>query len=463
VGAESQTSDRWYKGITRYQWLVLVIASLGWIFDVFEGQVFVATEKEAMPELLGEASAQADLHTNVALGAFLLGGAAGGVLFGMLSDRIGRKKTLSLTILVYSVFTCLSAFSRTWWQMALFRFLVALGVGGEWAVASTLVAEVFPTRARAWSQSIFHASSVFGTFLAIAAGTFLVANPRLRFSLTLFGQDVELTGWRLAFLLGVLPALLILWVRASLREPEAWLRTREQRSAGATVRAGHVGDLLTGSLRRRTLVGVGLATVALATFWGVHAFGKDRMRDLYAAPYLAELPEGATREQRQKVLEANAAVIKPGEMLGMLLVTTGGGLGLVCFGPISERLGRRGAFLFFLAGGLVSTLVLFRLVSGMMSLCVFLPVFGFLTLGMHAGCAVYFPELFPTHLRGTGGGLCFNLGRLFAAPILIVKGWLMNRQGFSPADAASLLSVLFLLGILLLPFAPETKGRDLPS
>ncbi len=163
------------------------------------------------------------------------------------------------------------------------------------------------------------------------------------------------------------------------------------------------------------------------------------------------------------MLKANAKAIKPGEMLGMLLVTTGGGLGLVCFGPLSERLGRRGAFLFFLAGGLVSTLVLFRLVSGMAVLCVFLPVFGFLTLGMHAGCAVYFPELFPTHLRGTGGGLCFNLGRLFAAPILIVKGWLMNHQGYSAADAASLLSVLFLVGILLLPFAPETKGRDLPS
>src|SRR5205823_6227330 len=179
-------------------------------------QVFVATEKEAMPELLGGASTRdADFYTNVALCAFLLGGAVGGVLFGTLSDRIGRKKTLSLTILVYSLFTCLSAFSRTWWHMALFRFLVALGVVGEWAVASTLVAEVFPTRARAWSQSIFHSSSVFGTFLAIAAGTFLVANSGLRFSLTLFGHDWQLAGWRLAFLLGVLPALLILWVRAS--------------------------------------------------------------------------------------------------------------------------------------------------------------------------------------------------------------------------------------------------------
>src|SRR5947209_42749 len=173
-----------------------------------------------MPELLGGASAQADLHTNVALGAFLLGGAVGGVLFGMLSDRIGRKKTLSLTILVYSLFTCLSAFSRTWWQMALFRFLVALGVGGEWAVASALVAEVFPRRARAWSQSIFHASSVLGTYLAVAAGALLVAYPRWALPLPGGGGAAEIPGWRLGFLVGALPALLIIWIRTSLHEPE---------------------------------------------------------------------------------------------------------------------------------------------------------------------------------------------------------------------------------------------------
>src|SRR5690348_8227017 len=179
VNGQQQVDGPWYAGITRYQWLVLIVASLGWVFDVFEGQIFVASMKEAMPSLLSPGVSEGDVafYNNIALGAFNLGGALGGVLFGMLSDRVGRKKTLTYTILMYSLFTCLSAFAASWWQLAGYRFLVALGVGGEWAVASALVAEVFTPRARAHSQAIFHASSVLGTYLAVAAGTLVVANP----------------------------------------------------------------------------------------------------------------------------------------------------------------------------------------------------------------------------------------------------------------------------------------------
>src|SRR5262249_5977259 len=154
-------------------------------------------------------------YNNIAFGAFNLGGALGGILFGMLSDRIGRKKTLTYTILLYSLFTCLSAFAATWWQLAGYRFLVALGIGGELAVASALVAEVFPQRARARSQAIFHASSVLGTYLAALAGAFIVVNPRLVGTISLFGREFALTGWRMGFLLGVVPALLIIWIRVS--------------------------------------------------------------------------------------------------------------------------------------------------------------------------------------------------------------------------------------------------------
>src|SRR4051812_44632585 len=190
----------WYAGITGYQWLVLAIASLGWIFDVFEGQVFVASMNEAMPSLLPEGTAEATskLYNNIALGAFLAGGALGGVIFGALGDRIGRARTMVITILMYSLFTCLTAFSQTWWHIVVLRFLVALGVGGEWAVASAMVAEVFPPRARAWSGAIFHGSSVFGTYLAIAAVEFIVNNKQL---------DPAI-GWRAGFAVGALPALL---------------------------------------------------------------------------------------------------------------------------------------------------------------------------------------------------------------------------------------------------------------
>jgi MFS family permease len=445
VNEQKQVDGPWYAGVTRYQWLVLIVASLGWIFDVFEGQIFVASMNEAIPSLLPAGTLPEDrrFYDNITLGAFLLGGALGGVLFGMLSDRIGRKKTLTYTILTYSLFTCLSAFAATWWQLAGFRFLVALGVGGEWAVASALVAEVFPSRARARSQSIFHASSVLGTYLAVAAGSLIIANPRLAWSISLFGRDVALTGWRLGFLLGVLPALLIIWIRVSLREPEMWQKTR---SAPGAAR-GSIVQLFAPALRLRTLVGVGLAAIGLATFWGTHIYGKDVFQQAYEA----------------RTLTTNKEVLKHAEMFGMFLVTTGGGLGLLAFGPICERLGRRGAFLLFHLGGLAAALLLFKGVSGLIAVSVVLPIFGFLTLGMHAGYAVYFPELFPTRLRSTGGGFCFNVGRILAAPILVLSGWMQKVKGISLNDAAALLSLLFLLGVLLLLLAPETKGQELPA
>lgn len=445
MNEQRQESASWYHGISRYQWLVLIVASLGWVFDVFEGQIFVASMKEAMPALLPAGGSLHDVpfYTNITFAAFLLGGALGGVVFGLLSDRLGRKRTMTYTILTYSIFTCLSAFASTWWEMAVYRFLVALGVGGEWAVASALVAEVFPQQARAWSQSIFHASSVLGTYLAVAAGTLIVANPRLTGTLSLLGREVVFTGWRAGFLLGVVPSLLIIWIRVSLREPERWLKAQ---STSGEAKAS-VGQLFGHGLLRRTLVGVGLAAVGLATFWGTHIYGKDVFQQAY----------------QQSTGEQDPEVLKRMEMLGMFLVTTGGGLGLIAFGPICERLGRRGAFLFFHVGGLAASLALFKQVSGITAVAALLPVFGFLTLGMHAGYAVYFPELFPTRLRSTGGGFCFNVGRILAAPILFLSGWMQTKLGLGMANAAALLSLLFALGVLLLLFAPETKGQDLPA
>ena len=207
---------KWNEGITKYQWLVLLIASLGWVFDVFEGQIFVASMRDAMPQLLGDASDGIIRYwNNVALGSFLLGGAIGGIFFGMLSDRIGRSKTMIITILFYSLFTCVTAFAQEAWQMVVLRFFVAMGVGGEWAVASAMVAEVMPNRSRAVMGSIFHASSVFGTYLATMVGFFVIAAK-------VWGDDT----WRLGFLIGVVPALLTVWIRWKLREPDQWIKAR---------------------------------------------------------------------------------------------------------------------------------------------------------------------------------------------------------------------------------------------
>lgn len=453
----------WYADVTPYMWLVLFIASLGWVFDVFEGQIFVASMNEAMGGLLPEGTDDGTrrFYNNVILGAFLVGGAIGGVLFGALSDKIGRTKTMILTILVYSGFTCVSSLSQTWWHLAVLRFFVAMGVGGEWAVAASMVAEVIPARARAHCSAIFHASSVLGTYLAILAGVFIVGNEAL-------GEN----AWRWGFAIGAVPALLTLWIRWKLKEPECWVEAKEREKEDASQGTGHIGELFQGKLLKSTVIGVGLAGIGMATFWGVHIYGKNITRNATQAHYLniAEVAADATDEEKSAALEEYKGEIKDSEMLGMFITTTGGGIGLLMFGPICTWLGRRKAFIFYHAGGLITGVVVFKflLEPSMGLLWVILPIFGFMTLGMHAGYAVYFPELYPTRLRGSGTGFCFNVGRILAAPILFISGWMQQSAddgglGMTLADSAVALSMLYVLGIVLMIWAPETKGQALPE
>jgi len=450
--APSSRLAPWYAGITGYQWLVLTIASLGWVFDVFEGQVFVASMNEAMPSLVatGTSDATIKLYNNIALGAFLAGGALGGVIFGALGDRIGRARTMVITILMYSAFSCLTAVAQTWWHAAILRFFVALGVGGEWAVASAMVAEVFPPKARAWSGAIFHASSVLGTYLAVAAGVFIVNDPRL--------------GWRMAFAVGALPALLTLWIRWQLREPETWTRGRSQLDNSQA--AGRIRDLFSAGIWQRTLLGFSLAVVGLATFWGVHIYGKDfalRRTQSRVLEY-AGLRQDAPETERKAVWNSHARALKRQEMWGMFLTTTGGGLGLLAFGPLCEWLGRRGAFVLFHAGGLVMGVLLFQTYRDWSDAALYglLVLFGFWTLGMHAGYAIYFPELFPTRLRSLGAGFCFNFARLTTAVMLVVNG-LLQSKGVTFETAGTGLSLLFVFGAAIAWLGPETRGKELTA
>jgi MFS family permease len=406
---------------------------------------------EVMSDLLQDAEEKTKVRfQNIGLGAFLAGGALGGIVFGALGDRIGRARTMSLTILVYSVFTCLTALSQDVWHVVILRFLVALGVGGEWAVASAMVSEVFPPRSRAWSGAIFHGSSVLGIYLAIAAGEFLVNNPAV--------------GWRLAFVVGALPALLTLWIRWQLKEPETWVADRE--TAAVPQSAGRLPDLFAPDLMSRTAVGFSLAVVGLATFWGVHIDGRNfalhRARTTFEQR--AGLSPNAAPEDRAAVWQEHQQEIKSHEMWGMFLTTTGGGLGLLAFGPICEWLGRKRAFVVYHLGGLAMGLVMFSTYRQWSdaALTVLLPVFGFWTLGMHAGYAIYFPELFPTRLRSLGSGFCFNCARFTTAVMLVVNGELRDA-GVSFETAGLGLSLLFLLGLLIIPFGPETKGAALAS
>jgi MFS family permease len=422
--ARSSRPPPWYAEVGRFEWLMLAIASAGWFFDVFEGQIFNLTSGQLLSDLLHCASTApiVDLWRDRLLAVFLVGGTTGGVLFGSLADRFGRKSMMSVTILCYSIFSGLTYFATTLWHVAVLRFLVALGVGGEWAVAATLVAEVFPSTARARASGIFQATSVLGTWMAALAGMAVGAQ------------------WRHAYLIGILPALLVLWVRAKVEEPARW---REARTVDQ--RLGSFRELF-GDARwaTRAILGLLLAAVGLATFWGVTIAGQNLMHDLLVRSGVEE----AVASQRAKFAYG-------------IVETAGGGLGLLSFGPLAERLGRRGAFaLLHAMAFLIVPFTCYVPQNETQMLCV-LPVFGYFTLAIHAGYAIYFPELFPSRLRATGSGICFNGGRLAAAPMLWLSGDLKRVLGLQLA--VTVVGFLFLLGLVLLLFVPETKGKPLPE
>jgi MFS family permease len=359
-----------------------------------------------------------------------------------------------VTILFYSLFTCAAAFAQAPWQMVVLRFLVAMGVGGEWAVASAMVAEVMPQRSRSVMSSIFHGSSVLGTLLAAAAGAYVVGNPNLGAS-----------AWRWGFAIGVLPALLTIWIRWKLREPEQWVKAQQRAAADAHQQTGRLGELFVGANLRSTLVGVSLASIGLVTFWGIHIYGKDALLRYAQGQILVNenIAADAPIPVQQQAFQRHKTEIKRAEMLSMVLNTIGGGLGLVLFGTISDRLGRKGAFALYHTVAFLMVIILFEGLIARQAdalwLAIALPVFGFFTLGMHAGYAVYFPELYPTRLRGTGAGFCFNMGRLATAAAFFAFGAISVK----PDVKALYLAPLYLVGVGIVLFARETRGQNLPE
>ncbi len=422
---------RWYHGVTRYQWLVLLIASAGWVFDAYEGQVFNITRNDLLKEILQASHNAPEVRRwgDVFLGVFLAGGAFGGILFGSLADRWGRKPVMIATILFYSIFAGLTYFATELWQVGVLRFLVAMGVGGEWAVAATLVAEVFPRHARAHASGIFHATSTFGTWIAALVGLAVGAQ------------------WRYAYVISVLPALLVLWVWSSVQEPESWRHARDRAATGEGGKLGSFRELFFHRVwGPRALLGMLLAAVGLGTFWSVTVAGQDLALDLLHRTGMG------TAEAASKAKFAYGVI----ETIGMAA-------GLLSFGPLCVRLGRRRTFILLQDLSLIVVPLTCFVPSTYNQMLLFLPLMGFATLSIHAGFAIYFPELFPNHLRSTGAGFCFNAGRLVAAPVLIFSGWLKALPGMNLQLAVSLMSLLFVIGIAVVLFLPESKDQPLPK
>jgi MFS family permease len=425
-------ADSWRRGVTPYQWLVLFVAWLGWVFDSMDSTIYALVLQPALHDLLRSPDGgpvTADIigwYGGMIFSIFLIGWAIGGVLFGVLADRFGRAKTLVFTILIYALFTGLAALSQTWWQLALFRFITALGIGGEWAAGAALVAEVWPENKRTRAAGLLQ-SAWAGGFLAAAILSLLLRNH----------------GWRPMFVVGVVPAIVALFVFLWVREPERWVKARAEEKRTGTTRPPRLAELFAPGMVRSTLAGSGLAFVAVFGLWGATNWTPTLVR---ALPDLHNL---------------SASELTSHVSYATMLLNVGALAGYLSFGPLADRIGRRRVFALMCVGSVVMLPVTFLTPRTYADVLLLLPLLGFFNNGIFSGFPIYLPELYPTRIRATGAGFCFNIGRLLASVGPFVTGYLVTVLG-SFGLAASAVALIYLVGLLILPFAPETKGQPLP-
>lgn len=456
--SEPASNGPWWKELNRYHWFVLVVAALGWLFDTMDQQIFVLTRVDAMRELLTVDGVPPDKVTlgkfsGYATSIFLLGWAAGGLGFGVLGDKIGRAKTMLMTILIYSVCTGLSALSTGFWDFAIYRFLTGLGVGGEFAVGVSLVAEVMPSRARPFALGLLQALSAVGNvtaaLLSMGLGRF-EAEGGLK-DLVLWGVQVK--AWRILYVIGVLPALLAIVIRRNLKEPERW----QSSAQGSQKPAGSFSELF-GDPRwgKNAILGMILASSGVIGLWGIGFFAPD----LYDA-ILRKHYESSSLTPEQ----INGQVVF-WKGVTSLMLNIGAFFGIYAFANLTHYTGRRLAFAVAYLAAMASTLLVFLKLDDFSQIFWMIPMMGFCQLALFGGYAIYFPELFPTRLRSTGTSFCYNVGRVVAAtgPLALSQLTAFYSDQKEPMRyAGATMCMVFLVGLMVLPFLPETKGKPLPE
>ena len=410
-----------WREVSRYQYLVLATAWLGWVFDSMDATIYSLVLTPALRELLGPRGTPANIgwYGGIIFAVFLVGWALGGVVFGVLADYMGRARTLVITILIYAIFTGMAGFAHTWWQLALFRFLTALGIGGEWAAGATLVAEVWPESLRVKGAGVLQ--SAWGAGYFVGAGLYLLLSEQ---------------SWRVMFFVGIVPAVVAIFARMKVKEPERWVESRR----ASTTRRLTLAELFTPAMRRATLVGSALAFVAVFGLWGATNWTPALIHELLR-------PRGLHPDEVARMVSYAVMALNVGAIAGYL-----------SFPPLAERIGRRGAFAIMMAGSAAMLPATFLAPHSYSSVMWLLPLMGFFTNGIFSGFPVYLPEIFPTRIRATGAGFCFNAGRVLAAGGPFLTGYLVTRLG-TFARAASSVALIYLVGLVALLFARETKGQ----
>lgn len=440
-------SKGWWGPLSRDQKLVFTVACLAWMFDCLDQSLFNLARSPAMSSLL-TAAQKPDIkfYGGLATAIFVLGWATGGMIFGSLGDKFGRARMLSVTVLLYSLSTGLSALSTGFTDFAIYRFLTGLGVGGVFGLAVALIADSLPDASRPRALGALQSLSAVGNISAglIGAGVAVYhAGPN---------------HWKWLFLIGAIPAFLTAVIQTRLKEPQKWVEAR----AKAGSKAGSYRELFGHPVwRRHALLGMVLCCSGVIGLWGIGVFSNDMVGDIIASSF-SGLPPEEIGAKKQLWMAINLIGFNVGAYFGLMVFTR-----------IAVAWSRKKAFALSSLAALLATNFVFHSLRTTNDILWMAPLLGFCQLAVFAGYSIYLPELFPTRLRSTGTSFSYNVGRYLAAtgPFTIgaLAMHLAKDAGSVEAkidafrNATSFISVVFLLGIVVLPFLPETKGRPLPE
>ena len=423
-----------WRGATADQIRTLAITWLIWVLGAMNVMLYSLVLTPALQELLSASMPAASVTTSligwyggVIFSVFLIGWAVGGVALGSWADDIGRTRVLMIATILIAASTGLAAFSQRWWHLAGLRLLTGIGIGGLWAAGAALVAEVWADRHRAQAAGFLQSAWGFGFFLAAAV--------------TLALKDF---GWRTSFGVALLTIGSVWCISRWLHDSSRWQRAHAEEQPDTGRGPSKLGQLFEGSLGRSTWTGAGLAFVAVFGLWGATNWTPSLVQSI---PELILLDPPA--------MAAHVGI-------AVMLLNIGALVGYFSFGILAEQFGRKPIFALMNGGSLIMMPLTFFFPHGYTTVLLLLPVLGFFSKGLFGGFPLYLPELFPTKLRSTGAGFCYNAGRIVASISPFITGTLIAAFG-SFGRAASAVALVYLAGLLIIPLAPETKDRPLPD
>jgi MFS family permease len=442
-GLSTSASSPWYRSLDRTQWKALVASNLGWTFDGFEVFALILTVGVALHQLLDPSQYPfIPAYAGAIIAITVFGWGLGGLLGGVLADYLGRKRSMTLTILAYSLLTGLSAFAWDWLSFAVLRFLVGLAIGSEWATGASITAELWPAKARGKGGAFLQAGYPIGSILA--SGVWLAIGSS--------GPG----AWRYMYLIGVLPALVVFWIRRNVPESPRWEESHRRRRAAydlrrqgaaldgenaALVRFTLVDMFAEPAVRMRLFLTFVMSLSVTIGYWGVSTFVPAYVGSVATA---AGLPA-----------QRYAALVGLIQNLGALI-------GFASFGFLADAFGRKPTTILYYVMCLILTPVVYLWVKDIHLLLLAFAVYGFFIQGCFSWTPIWLPELFPTRMRATAAGFIFNAPRLISAIAPLAAGTIIVGLG-GYGRAATIIGMFYILGLIAVPFLPETRGKPLPE